>query len=668
MKQNCFFLIVALLMGIIPAAKAEDKTIVTDEAYYRILSEKDKTVELYIILRGGENLTIPQTVTYGDVDYTVISIADSTAFRSGIEPDELITLSLPSTLKRIGKSAFAWFESLKTVNLPAKLEEIDDNAFIESSIEQVDIPASVRYIGKCAFNNKSLNHITVAKENAVYDSREDCNAIVESATNTLVLGCVNTQIPNSVKVIGNRAFYACRGLVRVDLPEGITEIRDDAFYNCNGLQEVSLPHSLVSIGKNVFSRCSNIQELHIPRSVEQIGEKALGGSENMLLSVESGNPYYDSREDCNAVIETKTNRLIKGSNTSHIPSTVTSIGISAFEMCTGITELNLSEGLTVIESMAFDGCKNLASVSLPKSLITIGDAAFAYTAVTEMDLPSQVDSIGTCAFNGCRQLKRVKVPDTVKHFGNQVFCACESLEEVNLPSGLTKIGSSMFSFCKKLSHVVIPSGVRSIDYQAFYECSSLESLDFPEGLKIIGGSAFYSCFSLKKVNLPNTVQTIHSNAFDRCTSLEEVNLGNQLEKMGWQVFVYSKIKEITLPATLQECGQYVFAYCEDLETITVCAVTPPRVEKDWEAIVPKAKFSTITLYVPEGCADAYRSAVEWKYFTNIVEKKMDNQTNGINSPSFSTSQSAFFDLHGHPLQGTPHKGIYIQNGKKVVIK
>ena len=667
MKSNSIFLLVALLMGVCTVAKATDTSIFIDDTYYRILSEEDKTVELFGIFVIGENLTIPQTVTYNDVEYTVISIADSTAFYTS-NPDRYTTLALPSTLKRIGKFAFGFFSNLKAVTLPEGLEEIGAEAFMESSIDQVYIPASVKHIGRRAFNPNCLKTINVATDNKAYDSREDCNAIIESSTNTLILGCINTQIPASVKVIGNSAFYGCKSLVRANLPEGLTEIKDGAFRSCTALQVIVLPHSLVSIGDISFYQCYQIQEIRIPSSVEHIGERALYGSENMHLSVESGNPYYDSREDCNAVIETKTNRLIKGSNNSHIPSTVTSIGSAAFESCTGLTEVNLPDGLTVIEGSAFDGCKNLAQVSLPESLTTIGNSAFAYTAITEMNLPDQVDSVGSYAFIACRQLERVKIPKYVKHFGDKIFGSCTSLKEVNLPSGLTKVGQGMFSYCSNLTHVEIPSSVKSIEHEAFYECGSLESVNFPNGLEVIGGSSFYRCYALKKVSLPNTVRVIYSDAFERCTSLCDVSLGNQLETIGWEVFLGSKIKEITLPATLRECGQYVFAYCDELKSITVCATTPPRIEKDWEVMVPKAKFSTITLYVPEGCGDAYRSAVEWKFFTNIVEKKMDNQT-GIQVPTSSNDDTGLtYDLQGRRVQGTSMKGVYIQNGKKVVVR
>ena len=582
---------------------------------YRILSEEDKTVEVVSILsQEADSVTIPETVTYNEVTYTVTAIAGNAASRvEGME-----TLSLPSTLKRIGKNAFGLCFSLKSVTLPEGLEEVGEQAFCDSPIDHIHIPASVSHLGSLAFKSASLESITVAADNAVYDSREDCNAVVEKSTGKLVLGCNSTKIPASVKIIGPSALYGCKSLASVDLPEGLTEIGNSAFYNCTGLQELELPHSLISIGNAAFLHCTGIKELTIPRLVEHIGEEALGVSENALLSVENGNPCYDSREDCNAIIETTTNRLIKGSNKSRIPSTVTSIGVGAFMSCTGVTEVDLPDGLTVIEREAFDGCKNLVRVSLPQSLTTIGDGAFGYTAIKEMELPSLVNSIGNYAFSSCRQLEQVKMPETVAHFGDNMFGCCESLKKVNLPSGLTKVGKSMFSYCRSLTHVEIPSSVSSIEYQAFYQCSALQTVNFPDSLETIGSSAFYGCSSLEQVSLPNTVRAIQSNAFDRCTSLSKITLGNQLETIGWEAFQFSKIKKITLPATLRKCGQYLLAYCDQLTSITVLAVTPPRFEYDWGTMVPKVKFETVTLYVPAGSVDAYRSAAEWKNFNNIV--------------------------------------------------
>ena len=624
MKRSGLLLVLALVMGCMATVEARTAHMSSPRRAmvfragiidYRILSEGDKTVEVVSILsQEVDSVTIPETVTYDEVTYTVTAIAENAANRV----EWLKTLSLPSTLKRIGKNAFGLCFGLESVTLPEGLEEVGEQAFCDAPFDHIHIPASVSHLGSRAFKSASLKSITVAADNAVYDSREDCNAVIEKSTGKLVLGCNSTKIPASVKIIGSSAFYGCKSLASVDLPEGITEIGNSAFYNCTGLQELELPHSLISIGNAAFLHCTGIKELTIPRLVEHIGEEALGVSENALLSVENGNPCYDSREDCNAIIETATNQLIKGSNKSRIPSTVTSIGVGAFMSCTGVTEVDLPDGLTVIEREAFDGCKNLVRVSLPQSLTTIGDWAFGYTAIKEMELPSLVNSIGNNAFFSCRQLEQVKMPETVAHFGDYMFDCCESLKKVNLPSGLTKVGKSMFSYCRSLTHVEIPSSVSSIEYQAFYQCSALQTVNFPDSLETIGSSAFYGCSSLEQVSLPNTVRAIQSNAFDRCTSLSKITLGNQLETIGWEAFQFSKIKKITLPATLRKCGQYLLAYCDQLTSITVLAVTPPRFEYDWGTMVPKVKFETVTLYVPAGSVDAYRSAAEWKNFNNIV--------------------------------------------------
>ena len=180
MMKNVFILVVALLMGNLTAAVANvndvcgdviyviddgldnDSVFATDIAYYRILSEENKTVELFMLLYPqGASLSIPQAVTNNDVDYTVISIADNAAYDLG----SVVAVTLPPTIKRIGRNAFGFCGNLKTVTLPEGLEELGDYAFANSSIEQVNIPASLKHIGVSAFKSNCLKSITVAGGN-----------------------------------------------------------------------------------------------------------------------------------------------------------------------------------------------------------------------------------------------------------------------------------------------------------------------------------------------------------------------------------------------------------------------------------------------------------------------------------------------------------------------
>ena len=123
-----------------------------------------------------------------------------------------------------------------------------------SSLTSVTIPNSVTSIGWGAFwGCSSLTSMVVASGNNTYDSRDNCNAIIETATNTLIAGCQNTTIPNSVMSIGDRAFEGCKSLTSVTIPNSVTSIGDRAFEGCKSLTSVTIPNSVTSIGDRAFS-------------------------------------------------------------------------------------------------------------------------------------------------------------------------------------------------------------------------------------------------------------------------------------------------------------------------------------------------------------------------------------------------------------------------------
>ncbi|MBR6648096.1 MAG: leucine-rich repeat domain-containing protein, partial [Bacteroidaceae bacterium] len=142
--------------------------------------------------------------------------------------------------------------------------------------------------------------ITVSKDNPVYDSRDNCNALIETATNTIIRGCENTVIPNSVTTIGKGAFRRCSALTNVTIPNSVTSIGDYAFYFCDALTGITIPNSVTCIGEAAFSNCSALTS----------------------ITVSKDNPVYDSRDNCNAIIETATNTIILGCKNTVVPDGV----------------------------------------------------------------------------------------------------------------------------------------------------------------------------------------------------------------------------------------------------------------------------------------------------------------------------------------------------------
>ena len=139
----------------------------------------------------------------------------------------------------------------------------------------ITIPSSVTNIASRAFQNCSgLTSIQVESRNTVFDSRENCNAIIETNSNTLVWGCMNTIIPNSVTGIGRMAFSGCLGLTSINIPNNVKTIDGNAFWECTNLTSISLPNSVTSIGSGAFADCRNLATVIIGDALTNIGEGA----------------------------------------------------------------------------------------------------------------------------------------------------------------------------------------------------------------------------------------------------------------------------------------------------------------------------------------------------------------------------------------------------------
>lgn len=353
-------------------------------------------------------------------------------------------------------------------------------------------------------------------ENNIYT----VSAIGEGAFN--VLGVVSVTIPNTVTTIGNAAFANCSNLVSLNIPESLSSIGEMAFYNCSGLTSINLPNTLTEIGGGAFSGCTGLSgDLVIPNSVTSIGVDAFyncGGFETIV--VEEGNDVYDSRYNCNAIINSQTNELLWGCKNTIVPSSVTTIGDGAFSNCADLTSISLPEQLTSIGNYAFYGCSGLASINIPSSVTSIGNGAFCEcSGLISVTIPSMVSVINEFTFTGCSGLASVAIPNSVMSIEYYAFGGCSALTSAEIPNSVFSIADYAFCYCSNLVSVAIPNSVNSIGKYAFMDCISLSSIIVPNSIGIIEEGTFSGCSDLTTVILPNTLGSINDYAFYGCSNI-----------------------------------------------------------------------------------------------------------------------------------------------------
>lgn len=237
--------LISLLFAIVASIGTMFASVIIDGIAYN-LNETELTAE---VTSGGNysgSVIIPDSIIYETNTYSVTRI-ENEAFRNC---SSLTSVTIGNGVTSIGYGAFWGCSSLTSVTIPSSVTSI-----------AIDSEHGVFW------NSSGLTSISIAAGNTVYDSRENCNAIIETASNRLVAGCQNAVIPNSVTSIGNAAFRTCYNLTSIEIPEEITSIEDYAFYYCSSLTSVTIPNSVVSVGENAFCRCDNLSHLTLGTSI-----------------------------------------------------------------------------------------------------------------------------------------------------------------------------------------------------------------------------------------------------------------------------------------------------------------------------------------------------------------------------------------------------------------
>ena len=305
--------------------------------------------------------------------------------------EEIKDLVFPSTQTYVGAHSFYGCEGLTSVTIPNGVISIQKDAFIECrGLTSVTIPNSVTSIGAGAFQSCERltsidipNNVTSIGNHAFCYCRGLTSITIPTGVETLeesVFSCcdglTSVTIPNNVTGIGDYAFYACYNLQSVEISNSALYIGYYAFQKCSSLKSVDIPNSVVSILNFAFSDCGSLTSVTIGSGVNYFGYAPFSGCSSLTSLKVFQNAKYDSRDNCNAIIETATNQLRIGCKNTVIPNSVTSIDGIAFYRCYGMTSITIPNSVTSIGASAFFQCYDLTSVTLGSGVTEIGGQAF----------------------------------------------------------------------------------------------------------------------------------------------------------------------------------------------------------------------------------------------------------------------------------------------------
>ena len=305
-------------------------------------------------------------------------------------------------------------------------------------------------------------------------------------------------LPNAMTDIGGWAFAYCTGLTEVTIPNAVTYIGSGAFSGCTGLTEVTIPNAVTEIGFRAFSGCTGLTEVTIPNAVTHIGDGVFAyctGLKKVIWNARNVQNFLHNYSTYPFLSCKQLTDFVFGEEVEHIPAllccelaslknlvignSVTSIGISAFDGCSGLTEVIWNarnvQDFQDNSSRPFSGCDRLTDFVFGEEVEHIPDyLCYQLTSLNTIVIPNSVTSIGTNAFSFCSGLKTVTIPNSVTSIGTNAFSFCSGLKTVTIPNSVTDIGDEAFYYCTGLKTVTIGNSVKSIGDKAFYHCSSLE--------------------------------------------------------------------------------------------------------------------------------------------------------------------------------------------------
>lgn len=540
--------------------------------------------------KGCQNLvsvTLPSTIT-GHVSFakctslssvtltegmTNLALSGEAYYDATLSPafcgcTSLHEITIPSSVRYIGPYAF-YGCPLTSLTLPTSLMRVENLAFYGcSGITDLNFGPYINYIGSAVTSGcSSLTSITF--DPAVWDVDVSPSAftshlgLLENSGNIYYL---NDNIVYQV------SYYSASSYT---MKSTVKNICTSAFCGCASATSIPMPSDLVKIRQCAFYGCSKLTTLTLPDTVTYVGPRSFYSSPLTAITIGSGVTVMD----CNDI---KKNWYTED---GHIFTTNAKVLRSRFINNSSLDEVannwwgalvyddKYSTYLYVRDNVAIlctepTGSSATFSVTIPNSVIAISGCCFSgRSKLTAVTIGTGVQEIGNEAFRQCTALKSVSIPDNVLVLGKNCFSGDTSLTSLTIGTGITEIPESCFCYCNKLTGVTIPGNVQKINYNAFYYCTSITSITFNSGLTEIGEQAFYST-KISGVSLPDTLITLGGYAFAYCSALSSITFGSSIETIGnYFCRNTSGITSLVIPDTVTSLG--TIAYCPNLTAVTL---------------------------------------------------------------------------------------------------
>ncbi len=496
-------LLLVILLGLtFVISSAEEPTVHTEGDWkYITLAGNNARIIDYTGLNPVE-VTVPGTLG----GFTVTEMGGLDQWNGVFDYKSTLTkVTLPNSIKEIGRCSFFKCSGLMEINLPDKLETIGYYAFsMCTSLPNLTFPNTVSSFGQNAFSGCKFTEFTVPP-------------LVTEIPEGLLAGnstLPQINLPYGIRSIGKWAFSSCTALPGITIPNSVTEIGEQAFRSCTFV-DIVLPNNLTIISSGMFEYCSKLQNVTIPGSVKTIGS--------------------DAFFNCTSLKEIT------------LPEGVQEIASTAFKSCEKLDLVSLPSTLKTIGDEAFRDCTSLKNITFPTG-VSIKRCAFKSSGLTAVTIPSGVELVGA-VFEDCQALQQVTLQPGMQSSGTGNFFKCTGLKSLSIPAGVD-LGENMFSNCLALEQVTFQPGLTAISEGCFYRCTALKDVVLPAGV-IIKTNAFVSS-GLTSINIPADA-VLGKGAFSYCAALQQVTLqpgsGGQIVSEDC-FYGCNALTNITLPAGL----------------------------------------------------------------------------------------------------------------------